>query len=287
MMTGRVKGTAFAFLLFGALGLAKAPGIAAQERPTDCRCVDRDGTEIENCVCVRMPRMDRIVMAPWSAAQDRPRLGISLDISAQAEAGGGARISGVLDDGPAARAGLREGDIVTGVEGRSLAEPLDAARERGFDPDGSLPAQRLLALARELEPGDRLDIEYLRDGEPGRVTVEAEDLESWGRAFDFSAPDWDAEAFGERMRSLSERMRELRGLRAPRPPRPPDAPPHGLEMASINPDLGGYFGAERGVLVTALHSRHLRRGRAGRVPDPQGRPGSRRVGPHRGLTPSG
>jgi hypothetical protein len=131
MMTGRVKGTAFAFLLFGAAGARGGPAVAAQERNTECRCVDRDGTELENCVCVRTPRMDRIVMAPWGAAQDRPRLGISLDISAQAEAVGGARISGVLDDGPAARAGLREGDVVTRVDGRSLTEPLDADRERG------------------------------------------------------------------------------------------------------------------------------------------------------------
>jgi hypothetical protein len=294
MMTGRVKGTALAFLFFGAVGLAEAPAVAAQERTTECRCVDRDGTELENCVCVRTPRMDRIVMAPWGGAQDRPRLGISLDISAQAEAVGGARISGVLDDGPAARAGLREGDVVTRVDGRSLTEPLDADRERVFDLDGSLPAQRLLALARELEPGDRLDIEYLRDGEPGRVTVEAEDLEGWGRRFTFSVtPDWDAEAFGERMRVFSDRMRELQGPRAPRPPRGPDAPPpglerfglhfdspdgdgpawfrfgpragFGLEMVALNPDLGGYFGAERGVLVTSVEEENALGLRAGDV----------------------
>ncbi|MEX2465771.1 MAG: PDZ domain-containing protein [Gemmatimonadota bacterium] len=280
MMTGRVREAAFAFLLTGAMGLGVASPSTAQEREAECRCVDRDGTELENCVCVRTPRMERIVISPWAEADRRPRIGISLDVTDRADEERGARISNVLEDGPADRAGLEEGDVVTHIDGRSLVEPLDADRESAFDVDGSLPAQRLLALARELEPGDRLEIEYLRDGEARSTTVEAEDLADWGRIFSLPAPDWDAQAFGERMRSLSDRMRGMRAPRAPRAPGSPDAPrppldgfrfevdgpdgprgawfhfgrgaASGLEMVPLNPELGSYFGAERGVLVTSV-----------------------------------
>lgn len=281
MMMGRVKEAGFAFLLAGVLGLSASP-VAAQDRDTDCRCVDRDGTELENCICVRTPNVDRIVIGSFPGA-GRPRLGISVDVSDPTDEPRGARISDVMPDGPAARAGLARGDVITRVDGRSLLEPLDAERERELDQDRSMPAQRLLALARELEPGDQVEIEYVRGEETRRANVEAEDLTDWGRSFTFTTPEWDAEAFGERMRSLSERMRGMRAPDVPRMPGAPRAPGaplpegfrfhfdgrdgegaawfglapragFGLEMVALNPELGGYFGAERGVLVTSVEN---------------------------------
>lgn len=289
MMMGRVEQAGFAFLLAGVLSLAASP-LAAQDRGTDCRCVDRDGTELENCICVRTPHVDRIVMGSFPGAE-RPRLGISVDVSDPSDEPRGARISDVMPDGPAEQAGLAEGDVITHVDGRSLLEPLDADRERELDQDRSMPAQRLLALARQLEPGDQVEIDYLRGQESRRATVEAEDLTDWGRRFAFTAPEWDAEAFGERMRSMSERMRGMRAPNAPGRPGTPGAPPPerfrvhfdgregggaawfglapraaaGLEMVALNPELGGYFGAERGVLVTAVESENGLGLRAGDV----------------------
>lgn len=54
MMTGWVRILAVGLLLTGA-----AP-VGAQERETECRCVDRDGQELEDCLCVRMPDVERM-----------------------------------------------------------------------------------------------------------------------------------------------------------------------------------------------------------------------------------
>ena len=255
-MTGWVKRAGFAFLLTGVLGFTASP-VRGQDRETECRCVDRDGSEIENCICVRTPRMDRLVRGALMTGAARPRLGITVEVS-ESTSTRGARISGVMEEGPAEQAGLAEGDVITSVDGQPLSQPLAAEHERDLDPVEPLPAQRLLALVRQLEPVDRVEIEYLGDGESRRPTGEAEDLGGWGRTFAFEAPGWDAEAPGERMRSLSEQMRHLRAPRAPDAPRAPaprafrfeldrpEAPgawfgfgptaAFGLEMAPLTPD---------------------------------------------------
>ena len=60
-----------------ALITAAMPATAQQGRE-DCRCVDRDGNEIENCSCFRMPQVDRLIAQIGLAS--RPRLGISVEV---------------------------------------------------------------------------------------------------------------------------------------------------------------------------------------------------------------
>jgi serine protease Do len=205
----------------------------------------------------------------------RPRLGISVDAG---QGGGmdaeGALVTDVLRDGPADEAGIREGDLITRIDGQSLFESIGAEAEADFDLDSSMPVQRLLALARELEPGSEVEIEYLREGRTQTTMLEAEDLsDSWGENFAV-APGWDAERFQEQLRTLTEGARSLSIRRAPSGGNSwgrslyiggdrPDV--HvlggggspfmwgvnglGLELVEINPGLGEYFGAESGVLV--------------------------------------
>jgi hypothetical protein len=274
-MMGRVMGRAWPLLLATAIGLVSSVPVSAQERERQCRCVDAEGAPLEDCVCVRTPRLERIVVAPFGLGSERPRLGISVEVGDPSEEQRGAVVSGVLEDGPAARAGIRAGDVVTSVDGHSLLSPLESERERDLDPDRSLPAQRLLALARDVEPGDRVEIGYLREGETLRATLEAEDLSDWtGLTVAPVVPGWDAEAFELRMEEMSERMRSMRGPRAPGAPDAPEGPfrfrlegPNGdgfawlraaqgrvggLELVAVNPELGGYFGVERGVLVVSV-----------------------------------
>ncbi len=109
----------------------------------------------------------------------RVRLGVELD-PAQGPADDelGARLRDVMDDSPAEEAGLREGDVITHLGGRSLLEPLpDPEEEEELDEEESLPVQRLMALGRELEPGGEVEVRYLRDGEARTVAVEAAEVE--------------------------------------------------------------------------------------------------------------
>lgn len=248
--------------------------VAAQEEEAeDCRCVDRDGNEIEDCTCFRAPRITQVLPRSLAIFSDsRPRLGISVDVSDEADdAVRGARVVDVLEDGPADEAGLREGDVITHMDGRSLSEPMGAEAERDFDLDGSVPAQRLLALVRELEPGQSVEIAYVRDGRQQTTVVEAEDLsEEWGRRN--IVRSLDAQRLRERLRGLGEESRRWRHRLEPdrdvRVFGSPDADFHvfgepdagivlgrggharGLELVELNPALGSYFGAEEGVLVT-------------------------------------
>jgi putative serine protease PepD len=53
----------------------------------------------------------------------------------------------LVKDGPAERAGLRPGDIITGFDGKPVASPTD-----------------LLAMIRSHAPGDKVKITYRRGG---------------------------------------------------------------------------------------------------------------------------
>lgn len=288
MTTGWARILMVGLLMAGAAPLVAPVPIGGQERETECRCVDRDGQELENCTCLRMPDIEGVVMNAWALGANRPRLGLSVEMSDPDEQADGARIVGLMEDGPAERAGLREGDVITRLDGHALTAPLDAEVERDLDPDRALPPQRLLEIVRDIEPGQDVEVEYLRDGRAERVTVEAEELSGWGRS-------WDAERFGERMREFGDRMRSFRGPRSPDAPDAlgapgaPDAPMppgafhfrfdgqdfdgrdfdgrdfdalrsfgmaggfgSGLELVRVGPELGSYFGTERGVLVAAV-----------------------------------
>jgi membrane-associated protease RseP (regulator of RpoE activity) len=271
---GRAWTTVLALIAVGGAPGAMGP-VSAQERARadDCRCVDRDGNPIENCHCLRTPRV--VVATPFPSRG--ARMGISLDSEqSQADDAVGARITSVMEDGPAERAGLRTGDVVTRVDGHSLLQPLDGNTERGFDLDRSIPVQRLIALARELEPGAEVEVEYRRDGEPRTATLEARDLSPWGVRV--LGPDWDADAMAERMRDLSDRIRDraliyegpggARGFQLENAPesgafRFRSGDPgvsgflwrmggEGLELTEMKPGLASYFGTDHGVLVTEV-----------------------------------
>ena len=80
----------------------------------------------------------------------RPYLGVSTGPDPQ-----GAEIGEVTPGGPAADAGLRTGDVITGVDGRPVSEPSDVSEAI----DG-------------LQPGDTVQVEVSRDGERRTISVE-------------------------------------------------------------------------------------------------------------------
>ncbi len=255
-----------------AVALAAAPAGAQEE--AECRCVDADGNQIERCTCFRMPDVEGL-LARLEVERSRPRLGISLDPGQSASRDAeGVLVRDVMEGGPADEAGLREGDVITRLDGVSLTESTGTEAERDFDLDGSVPVQRLMALIREIEPGADVEVEYLRDGQRRTTTLEAADLSNrWGQAMTVVAPRWDADEFRDQMRVLADAP--VMGWRSGEPHafefRTRKAPGSegfrfyapggdafvwsggrhrdGLELIELNPRLGAYFGTEEGVLV--------------------------------------
>jgi putative serine protease PepD len=81
-------------------------------------------------------------------------LPIPASAAAQAGVKEGLFVAGVVAGGPAAAAGLRQGDVITSIDGR---------------PATSNVALQELTLTKS--PGDRVTVDYVRDGRSGSATV--------------------------------------------------------------------------------------------------------------------
>jgi hypothetical protein len=253
--------------LVGVAWVASIGGLGAQGFPGadgDCRCVDDEGQAIRNCSCLRMPSFDWTM---GSQQWNRARIGISVgwDQPPDDEAEG-VRVQSVLEGGPADEAGLRQGDIVTHVGGRSVFDPLEDSEAEGrLDLDRSVPAQRLVALLRAFEPGEEVEIEYNRNGETDTVTLVAEP--NWPEIAGMigmpGAPSGNVTAPRFGLGSAWTEPRETRGFfgisRDPCFPQivvPGDVSFHGdscvdgVDLVELNPELAEYFGSSEGVLVT-------------------------------------
>lgn len=208
--------------------------------------------------------------------RSRVRLGVSLASRQGAEYDRqGARIEGVLEDTPAEEAGLQEGDIITHLNGRSLLEPIPGESEKEFDEEGSLPVQRLMALAADLEAGEEVEVRYVRDGTPGTATFQAADTPNRSvlvfqgdpddpgsrRSWTLRIPeDLDLDLRELRLRDPELRMRTLPEIESfqLRAPRGESALAlemmmgrggFGLELTPLNPGLAEYFSTDEGLLV--------------------------------------
>jgi S1-C subfamily serine protease len=168
------------------------------------------------------------------------RLGVSLTVGGGEGEAGGARVEAVSPGGPADRAGIESGDVITAVGGTSVLSPLpDEGQEERALREASAPVGRVIALVRALEPGDSVQVDVLRDGAPRSFTVVTGDA----GAMTFS--------FGPGM--------EGRVFEVPRVGAVPQvatlfAPGRvaGVSLVPLNPELGEYFGTSRGVLVTEV-----------------------------------
>jgi S1-C subfamily serine protease len=151
-------------------------------------------------------------------------LGIQVDPDSGKE---GVRVLSVSPGGPAAEAGLRDKDVIVS---------LDGVATTGTDPDRTLIAQM-----RAVKPEQKVKVRVLRDGKNKDLTVVA-------RPMAFDAPMWSmrmpeggiAGAFG----NLPGNMPMVQHFRAFFP-----GEFGGMELASITPKLGAYFGVTEGVLV--------------------------------------
>ena len=174
----------------------------------------------------------RVQSGPYAFAFDnRGRIGVIVDTRANPTGDKvGARIDGITPGGPAEKAGLKVGDVITRFNGTALGAV------KPEDEEDSGPGMKLIDLARELDPGDTVQVEYRRGNESRKATIIAEDL---------GGPGWEGPMLG---------MREFR--MGPMPGFGENfefsfGPWGGIELVKLNPDLGDYFGVREGVLVVS------------------------------------
>lgn len=178
----------------------------------------------------------------WVSSWGRPRLGVVVRTARDAATDSiGAVLQAVTPGGPSEKAGLKAGDIVTKLNGEPLVGRYPpASREE------SEPGVKLVDLARELEEGDTVRIEYRRGGETRTATVIAELLEPeapFAMALDSTYRIRVAPRIVEPLRELTQSF----GYALPS--RWLD-----MELVALNPDLGSYFGTTEGVLVVRAPS---------------------------------
>ena len=82
----------------------------------------------------------------------------------------GARIKEVTPAGPADKAGLKAGDIITSFNGTALGGI------KSDDEDESGPGQKLIDLAQKLDVGDTVTVQYRRGTETRTARIIAEDV---------------------------------------------------------------------------------------------------------------
>jgi len=182
------------------------------------------------------PRV-RVESGPYSVfsfSDNRGRIGVIVDTRANTTGDKvGARIEGITPGGPAEKAGLKAGDVITRFNGTALG---GASAE---DDEDSGPGMKLIELARELDPGDSVQVEYRRGTEAAKkLTLVAENLggnvlrvPGMGAMPGLMDPDmhWDPGIGFEGFRT----------------------PWGGIELVKLNPELGEYFGTREGVLVVS------------------------------------
>jgi S1-C subfamily serine protease len=136
----------------------------------------------------------------------------------------GVLVTAVTPGSGAEKAGLKTGDILVSANGKSLVT------RKG---EKTKPEKKLMDLMSEASPGDKVEVDYEREGRTNHVTVVAQRPEpmTFGSMMDLDPDDLDAFV-------------------------PPIPPIHvwtgndgGLQLAKLDDDLAGYFQTHDGVLV--------------------------------------
>ncbi len=198
--------------------------------------------------------------------QGRPMLGLMIGGGDDADPKEGAPILAVTPGGPAAEAGLKAGDLIVAVNGKPLRDlvPSHSAPRGEDDDDAPGPRRALVEFSRALKPGEKVTVDYRRDGRPAKATLTAREVKGGRtRVVTRVGPDGksstrvftEGEGGPESDRDVVVEMPEIPEI--PEMPRMPGMAWHafpggldGLELTALNPDLGDYFGTGKGLLVT-------------------------------------
>ena len=163
----------------------------------------------------------REMTAKWGAFGHRARLGLNPEDTEL-----GVRVAGVTPNGAAAEAGIEVGDVIVEIDGAALADPRVTNRGKQG------PSELLFAQMGNVEPGETVSLKILRDGQEREVEIKTRE---------HGQPYFD-------------------GLPIPPLPALPAMPPNprvfvftnrwrDMQLATLTPELGSYFGAQEGLLV--------------------------------------
>lgn len=167
------------------------------------------------------------------ALMDKPKLGVTVGGNEGQGPVEGVNILGVSPGSAADEAGLRSGDVITAVNGESMTAE-----------DGARANRKLLDFMEGVEEGDKLSVEYIRDGNVGKVEVEPRIMS----VHEYQLPG-KSEKFAFRMPAPAGAPGARHEFRFV-------APLFGsnwgdLELVELNEDLGRYFGTDTGLLVVS------------------------------------
>ena len=212
---------------------------------------ERDGGEPRERERAREFRMDDGGGMHGFVFGRRARLGVSVNLRARETDSLGAYIEAVTPNGPASKAGLRAGDVITKLDGQTLAGAVREGERTTRGGDRSLPGVRLIELAAKLEPEDTVAVEYRRgnDTRTTRVITEGDDGDVVVRRFGGPGGRGFAYRFGEPGMGMGMGPMERFEMEGPRFRMMFGGPLMELELAPLNEDLGRYFGTSEGVLV--------------------------------------
>jgi len=175
--------------------------------------------------------------------------------------GDGVLVNTVVGAGPAERAGIRKGDIITSVNGQSVDSPSELAEAVRALKSGATASVRVLrrgtAQTFSVRLGERPDALDEGDWETPAPSRDHDRGESRIRAFK-DGKEVDPDDLDFHFEGL-EGLEGLRGLRNLRDMPGMSAwawnrPRLGVRLQEMNPDLAGYFGGTngRGALVVEV-----------------------------------
>jgi S1-C subfamily serine protease len=158
------------------------------------------------------------------SVRERAMLGINLGAGGE-DLAEGVQIVSVSPGGAAESAGLKSGDVLLKIGGKALKR------------DGEMsPRDVLMKEIGQVKPGEKVELRYRRDDKVVKATV-------------------TARAAMDRMHSLPMAIRGHSHMAAPAMPFPPPGMMRAVgvfgsaELVPLTPQLGQYFGTEKGLLV--------------------------------------
>jgi len=165
------------------------------------------------------------VFVGGSGPERRAVLGVQIDPESGKE---GARVLKVSPGGAAEEAGLANGDVIVALDGEKVA---------GSDN----PNRTVVEHMRNVKPDQKVKVKVQRAGKNKDFVVTARPMVFSDRMFSFQMPD-----MGPAMAGMAGAMPQVHQFRTFF-----RGDFGGMELASITPKLGAYFGTTDGVLVVS------------------------------------